>query len=291
MVADLSGVDAGKRLRRTYAVGDIHGRLDLLDAAIEAIKHHARGCSFRVVFLGDYVDRGPESRGVVERLIELQKIWPVVCLKGNHEDLMLRALVEPSRAARSSWHENGGGETLRSYGVGPEDEAMGLIPGEHLRWLLSLPLTTGDPHRIDVHAGLMPKLATHRQKEQTCLWIREAFLRGRPGDFEAHVVHGHTPLWSGKPDPAQPELLAHRTNLDTGAFATGVLSTGVFDDDAPGGPMEVIRICGRPMPHLALDQQEEPPAPLPGGDSALKRLVRHFQGRGDRARWPGAGPS
>src|SRR5580658_5337056 len=78
---------------RTYAVGDVHGRLDLLRLAIEAISEHVGDGPFRVVFLGDYVDRGPESRGVIEQLIDLQRDWPVVCLKGNHEELMLHAVT------------------------------------------------------------------------------------------------------------------------------------------------------------------------------------------------------
>jgi serine/threonine protein phosphatase 1 len=85
------------------------------------------------------------------------------------------------------------------------------------------------------------------------MWIREAFLRGRPKDFDAHIVHGHTPLWEGKPDPAEPERLSHRTNLDTGAFATGVLSVGVFERMSPGGPAEIISVRGEAYPHPLSD--------------------------------------
>ena len=113
-----------------------------------------------------------------------------------------------------------------------------------MRWMSGLPRTTGDGHRIYVHAGLMPGTPIHRQKEQTCLWIRERFLQAKASDFEAHVVHGHTPIWEGKPDPAEPELLEHRTNLDTAAFATGVLSIAVFDAERPGGPIELLQVRG-----------------------------------------------
>jgi serine/threonine protein phosphatase 1 len=238
-------------LRRfTYAVGDIHGRLDLLRLAVDAISKHASIGSFRVVFLGDYVDRGPDSRGAIEFLIDLQRQWPVVCLKGNHEDLMNRAVTQPGGGNIARWLENGGDRTLRSYGAESDWTNIGAIPAEHIRWISGLPLTTRDPHRIFVHAGLLPKTPVHQQKEQTFLWVRDRFLAGHAGDFEAHIVHGHTPIWKGKPDPATPELLEYRTNLDTGAFATGVLAIGCFDAAQLGGPVEVIEVRGEPMAHL-----------------------------------------
>ena len=267
--------------RLTYAVGDIHGRLDLLKTAVETIARHAGRRPFRLIFLGDYVDRGPDSRRVIELLMKLQEIWSVVCLKGNHEDLMLKAVVERADGALQLWLDNGGEATLRSYGMTPDPDSPDQIPSQHVRWLSSLPLTTADGHRIYVHAGLMPKVATHRQREETCLWIRERFLLGQPGDFEAHVVHGHSPLWAGKPDPAEPELLEHRTNLDTGAFATGVLSVGVFDDETPGGPVEVLRIAGQPMRHLVIDHASDPETPAPRGRSRLGRLARYLRGAPD----------
>jgi serine/threonine protein phosphatase 1 len=230
----------------TYAVGDIHGRFDLLELALREIARHANGEPHRVVFLGDYIDRGPDSRKVVERLMEMQRAGAAVCLKGNHEDLMVRALTEPGRAAFWRWCDNGGLQTLRSYGAPEDIDARDVVPREHVRWMAGLPLTTSDGQRVYVHAGLAPKTAFHRQSETTCLWIRERFLRARAKDFDMHVVHGHTPLWEGKPDPSRPELLPHRTNLDTGAFASGVLSIGVFDPATAGGPMEVLTVRGAP---------------------------------------------
>lgn len=242
----------------TYAVGDVHGRLDLLRMAVDAISDHVGERSFRIVFLGDYVDRGPDSRGVVEYLIDLQRRWPVVCLKGNHEELMLQAITMPGGRRLERWLEYGGDETLKSYGLSRDADLTAFAPAEHLRWMAGLPRSTGDGHRIYVHAGLTPGTPAHRQKEDTCLWIRERFLLGRPGDFEAHVVHGHTPIWEGKPDPAEPELLEHRTNLDTGAFATGVLTVAVFDAETPGGPIEVLTIRGAPAGRLVADPAEAP---------------------------------
>jgi serine/threonine protein phosphatase 1 len=237
--------------RYTYAIGDVHGRLDLVKSALTRISAHARQTAWRVVFLGDYVDRGPQSRAVVELLMEQQRTGRVICLKGNHEALMLEAVTTSERSALRQWLDNGGDETLRSYGLTPDTEGFDAIPSGHIRWMSGLPLTTADPHRIYVHAGLLPRTATHRQSEQALLWIRERFLKGAAEDFEAHVVHGHTPVWAGKPDPSFPELLAHRTNLDSAAFTTGVLTVGVFDAEIPGGPVEVLRIVGEPAPHLA----------------------------------------
>lgn len=263
---------------RTYAVGDVHGRLDLLRTAANAIAEHADGASFRLVLLGDYVDRGPDARGVIDFLMELQNRWSVVCLKGNHEDLMSRAISEPGGSAMSRWLEYGGDATLLSYGVKPGDDPRNAIPREHLQWISALPRTTGDDHRIYVHAGLMPRMPAHRQKDETCLWIRERFLNARPNDFEAHIVHGHTPLWEGKLDPAEPELLNHRTNLDTAAFATGVLIVGVFDDRLAGGPQQLLRIKGERAPHQALtDAQELAVRPAKSSGSWGRRLSRLYK--------------
>ncbi|HZZ90525.1 MAG TPA: metallophosphoesterase family protein [Caulobacteraceae bacterium] len=250
---------------RTYAVGDVHGRLDLLRMAVKAIADHVGTGPFRVVFLGDYVDRGPDSRGVVDFLIDLQRRWPVTCLKGNHEELMVQALCDPAGRQLERWLEYGGDQTLKSYDLGPDDDLAAGVPGEHIRWMSALPRTTGDGHRIYVHAGLMPGTPIQRQKEETCLWIRERFLQARPGDFEAHVVHGHTPVWEGKPDPAEPELLEHRTNLDTGAFATGVLSVAVFDSAAPGGPIEVLKVSADQTVSVVPEPAASPSAPSEPG--------------------------
>jgi serine/threonine protein phosphatase 1 len=254
---------------RTYAIGDLHGRLDLLRAAVETIAKHVGDRTFRVIFLGDYVDRGPDSRGVLEFLIDLQRRWPVVCLKGNHEELMIQAVTEPGGRRLERWLEYGGDQTLKSYGLAKDDDLAAGVPSEHIRWMSSLPRTTGDRHRIYVHAGLAPGTPVHRQNDETCLWIRERFLLGRPGDFEAHIVHGHTPVWEGKPDPAEPELLEHRTNLDTGAFATGVLAVGVFDATAPGGPVEVLMVKGARSTRFVPDPPD--PAVGPAGEPGRRR--------------------
>jgi serine/threonine protein phosphatase 1 len=259
---------------RTYAIGDVHGRLDLLSAAVEMISAHVGDGAFRVVFLGDYVDRGPDSRGVIDFLIELQRRWPIVCLKGNHEELMLLAVTRPDPARLRRWLEYGGDATLRSYALSPEADLAEGIPKEHLRWIAGLPMTTGDGHRIYVHAGLAPGAPVHRQKEQSCLWIRERFLRAKAKDFEMHVVHGHTPVWKGKPDPSAPELLAHRTNIDTGAFATGVLTVAVFDSRTPGGPIDLLKVKGEARGLVTPD---------PGGGSRAGTAWRSWLRRAPRS--------
>jgi serine/threonine protein phosphatase 1 len=228
--------------RLIYAVGDVHGRLDLLERAAEAIHEHLAGRDGKVIMLGDYVDRGPESRGVVEFLMRAQAEAgaAMVCLKGNHEDIMLGAMQMADPTCDMMWMGNGGGPTLASYG--------GAVPAEHLAWMDALPVMVSDGHRLYVHAGVMPGLGADEQDEQTCMWIREKFLRADAGDLPMHVVHGHTPQWAGKPDPAKPELLPHRTNLDTAAFYTGVLTVGVFDPALPGGPLEVLTISAAEVP-------------------------------------------
>ncbi|WP_300573545.1 metallophosphoesterase family protein [Phenylobacterium sp.] len=208
-----------------YAIGDIHGRLDLLEAALAEIE--LRSQSATVVFLGDYVDRGPESRGVVELLMggPRRPGDTFVCLKGNHEAMMVHCLAE--EAMLGWWIGNGGGATLASYG--------GEVPPDHLAWIDGLPLMHREADRVFVHAGLMPGYGLDEQDEEAVLWIRDRFLRCTPKDhdFGVHVVHGHTPAWDGKPDPAKPELLPHRTNLDTAAFHTGVLTVAVFGESGP----------------------------------------------------------
>ena len=255
--------------RISYAVGDIHGRFDLLKMALGAVDRHIRahGQPSQLIFLGDYVDRGPESRQVVEALMTLSAGEDCVCLKGNHEELMVEALTHARRGAYARWCANGGRETLVSYGVSDTDHPEMVVPAEHVRWLTNLPLVTTDEHRIFVHAGLSPRKPLEEQSEAACLWIRERFLRAPARDFDRHVVHGHTPLWEGKPAPSEPEVLEHRTNLDTAAFASGILTIGVFDEAVPGGPVEVLSVRGQAYEYVvdeaddvAEDTSPEPPS-------------------------------
>jgi serine/threonine protein phosphatase 1 len=233
--------------RLTYAVGDIHGRLDLLLKAIEAIEGRGDGSDARIVMLGDYVDRGPHSRQVVEYLIANAERLGMVCLKGNHEAMMVSAIRGADLGSISHWMRYGGEETMKSYGwAGRHAPNFALVPREHLDWMASLPVMMCDRHRVFVHAGLDPDKNLQRQDEAVCLWIRDRFLNADLERVGLHVVHGHTPEWSLKTRASEPELLARRTNLDTGAYYTGVLTVGVFADESPGGPVDVLTIRSDP---------------------------------------------
>lgn len=218
----------------TFAIGDIHGRLDLLSMAAQSIDKYLedRGASGTVVCLGDYVDRGPDSRGVIEFLMRAQQNGSLICLKGNHEEMMLQGLASGDLGR---WLASGGVATLTSYG----DEG---VPAEHLAWLSQLPTISELGGRIFVHAGLMPGERLEDQRDEWRLWIRDRFLFAEQ-EFIGwpHIVHGHTPIHRGKPDLAEPELLPWRSNLDTGAFHTGVLAVAVFTDEQPG-PIEILKI-------------------------------------------------
>jgi len=222
-------------MSRTYAVPDLHGRCDLLTAAIEKISEHSRGDAATMVTLGDYVDRGPNSRQVMERLVGWSsQSLPLVALKGNHEAMMWECCRNLSEI--DWWLKNGGDRTLLSYGQAALDSwDVSAVPAVHLDWIAKLPSVYADQHRIFVHAGVDPTRALHQQTDQILLWKRypEGF---RKGLGKHHVVHGHDAKVDG------PVLTKGRTNLDTLAWKTGRLVVGVFDDGIPGGPIEVLEI-------------------------------------------------
>jgi serine/threonine protein phosphatase 1 len=244
----------------TYAIGDIHGRLDLLLGAVTAIHSHGLGDHVRIVMLGDYVDRGPDSRGVVDYLIANAQPRGIVCLKGNHEAMMVEAIRGRDLGTISRWMFQGGEETMRSYGwTGRHAASAALIPLEHLDWMAGLPLMVRDEERVYVHAGVDPARALDEQDEATCLWIRDRFLDSSLERTNLHVVHGHTPEWREKPIASETEQLPHRTNLDTGAYMTGVLAIGVFESGRPGGPIEVLTVsCPTTDPNMTAPRWREP---------------------------------
>ncbi|VUD74060.1 Serine/threonine-protein phosphatase 1 [Methylobacterium symbioticum] len=206
----------------TYAVGDIHGCADQLDRLLEGIETHAAGRPRRLVFLGDYIDRGPASARVIETLRKLHWREPdsVVCLMGNHEAMLLESLRTPG--ADAHWMVNGGLATLDSFGV----EEPAALPSDVLDWIEALPTLHADARRWYVHAGFHPASPAPDPDARNRLWIREPFLT-EDRDFGRHVVHGHTPQGGGR-----PEVRAYRTNLDTGAVYGGPLTAGVFTDRA-----------------------------------------------------------
>jgi serine/threonine protein phosphatase 1 len=221
---------------RIYAVGDVHGRADLLvpllagiDADIATYPAHRT----IEIFLGDYIDRGPQSREVLDILVSRSRNHHMVCLKGNHETYVPDFLRNP--AALSQWRHFGGLETLVSYGVIPsinvsEDEQRELavafnhaLPDSHRRFLAGLrtSFTCGD--YFFAHAGVRPRIPLSEQHEGDLLWIREDFLLYEEG-FGKIVIHGHTPV-------AEPDIRPNRINIDTGAYATGRLTCLMLDGE------------------------------------------------------------
>jgi serine/threonine protein phosphatase 1 len=220
---------------RVYAVGDVHGRLDLLQETLVKIDRHRAAYPIAKsieVLLGDYIDRGPSSFDVIE-LLSSRVREGTICLKGNHEAFLLNFLQAPS--VLTTWQHCGGLETLLSYGIEPplkpsakeQEKLAGLLanrlPAHQYNFLISLPLcfTLGD--YFFVHAGVRPGIDLTCQSAEDLLWIRNDFL-SYEGSFGKIVVHGHTPV-------SEPEIYDNRINLDTGAFATGNLTCAVFEDD------------------------------------------------------------
>lgn len=215
----------------TFAIADLHGRFDLLVRAfaeIEAYDPHPH----KIVTLGDYVDRGPESRQIIEYLMRCNS--NVVCLKGNHEDMMVETLTAPLDP--DWWVGNGGGATLKSYGHAPAGLFdASVVPQSHIDWMRALPMLHFDKHRVYVHAGCAHNRPLDEQPEQYLLWYRP--IEGEDfGHGDRHVIHGHTP------NPNGPERYKNRTNLDTLAWRTGRLVIAVFDDDIAGGPIDFIEV-------------------------------------------------
>jgi serine/threonine protein phosphatase 1 len=210
-------------MTRTYAVGDIHGCLAKLIALVELCRADAGNHRTKFVFLGDYIDRGPNSRGVIEYLRTLQQAKPdlVTCLMGNHEDMLLAAADDSDWEER--WLRNGGLQTLQSYGVADASR----IPKVHINWLRALPQFHDDGQRFFVHAGVHPDRPVDQQDEHDLLWIREPFLSSGK-DFGRLIVHGHTPLPTGIPD-----IHSHRVNLDTAAVYGGPLTAARFTHRSP----------------------------------------------------------
>jgi serine/threonine protein phosphatase 1 len=221
---------------RVHVIGDIHGRADLLAATLERIDAERGGISVEKmihIFLGDYVDRGPSSREVIDLLIARSHQFPSVFLKGNHEAYFIDFPERPS--IFDDWRLYGGIETLLSYGLAPsrapdERERAALatslnraLPEAHRDFLRNLRLSFTYGDFFFVHAGVRPGVPLRRQREEDLLWIREDFLLNE-GAYEKLIVHGHTPVLA-------PDIRPNRINIDTGAYATGRLTCLVLEDD------------------------------------------------------------
>jgi serine/threonine protein phosphatase 1 len=205
----------------TFAIGDVHGCFGELDSLIATCDLLSEAEDARFVFIGDYVDRGPDTRKVIEFLIQSQhrEAGRFICLRGNHEAMLIDAASKKrSDLDLMNWLENGGEQTLDSYGVNDP----GALPADHLAWIKALPLKYYDQNRLYVHAGIRPGVSIVDQSEKDLLWIREPFL-SCDDDHGAFVVHGHTPTDSGLPD-----LRSNRLNIDTGACFGGQLTAAIF---------------------------------------------------------------
>jgi len=223
---------------RLYVIGDIHGRADLLDQIAEKISLDIRqypGPKCLTITLGDYIDRGPDSRGVLDRLARNPFPTSYVALKGNHEELFESFMQDPSIGHH--WRRLGALETIHSYrvpvsalmtGQGFEEARNALklaVPNEHLRFLASLKTSLTIGEFFLCHAGVRPSVSLERQKVDDLLWIREEFLSSTMS-FGKIVIHGHSPVqW--------PEVRPNRINIDTGAFATGRLTCLVVENGRP----------------------------------------------------------
>ena len=220
--------------RRLYCIGDIHGRLDLLEELHDLIRADAAGYagSKGVVYLGDYIDRGAQSRQVLDLLVEQPlKGYSNIHLLGNHERTLLDFLAQPNAAA--AWLGFGGRETLMSYGVGLgrvpmwhqldllRDELEAKLPQSHLEFLASCRLMHIEGSYCFVHAGIRPGLALNEQSPEDLIWIRDEFTGSRR-DHGCVVIHGHSIT-------EEVEWQPNRIGIDTGAFYSGLLTALVLE--------------------------------------------------------------
>ncbi|MEM7268642.1 MAG: metallophosphoesterase [Pseudomonadota bacterium] len=228
-------------IERVYAVGDIHGQLEKLHEVHDAIASDAGAVSYVIVHIGDYTDRGPDSRGVIAYLLDRQSAGASdINLKGNHDRMFMRFMEEPGGRdkrlkAQFGWlsPQLGGAETLASYGVEADDEdphgapfhaaMVEAVPQEHLTFLAEL----NESHEwlgwFFAHAGVAPGVPLYMQDEDDLIWIRDPFLKSKR-DHGKTVVHGHTPV-------REVEDHGNRIAIDTGAAYGGPLSCVVLEDD------------------------------------------------------------
>ena len=241
-----------------YAVGDIHGQLDALKRSYARISEDRianKAPASPIVLIGDYVDRGPDARGVLDWLVRTSKDDPtLICLKGNHDRMMCKYLRPQNYVG--SFDENfdwlseniGGMSTLESYGVKSRGvrraqnllrDAQAAVPAAHLDFLESLPLTYRTPALFFAHAGIRPGVALDQQIEQDLIWIRGEFLND-PSDHGALIVHGHTPV-------REITHSGNHLNIDTGA--------------AYGRALSIVVIEGRDVFELSEDGRRPVPDP------------------------------
>jgi serine/threonine protein phosphatase 1 len=211
---------------RIYAVGDVHGRADLLRETMAHIDDDLRRRPIAYageVYLGDYVDRGADSKGVIDLLAARMVENHAICLRGNHEDIMEAFLTDAT--VLDGWRQLGGLQTLASYGVSPSRDATApdvqhafrnALPASHRAFLHDLRYHIRCGDFLFVHAGIRPSVPLDAQDAQDLIWIRDEFLNSKR-DHGVYVVHGHTSV-------SHPDIRSNRINIDTGAWRTGVLT-------------------------------------------------------------------
>lgn len=227
-----------------YAIGDVHGEIDKLDRLLDFVRNDARrlGAPHKIVFLGDLIDRGPDSRAVVERAMQATESGEALAIKGNHEELLLHAYANRESVGIYWWAVNGGDDTITSYMManGVCDDFRDAIDKAHLGWLRQLPTIVRDEARglVFVHAGIDPKTFPDCS-EEVMLWTRSNKFFDprrwpkRPELDGILVVHGHTPTADFEPH-ASPQ----RINVDTGACFGGLLTAVAL---APGEAPRFLR--------------------------------------------------
>lgn len=246
-----------------YAIGDIHGELPLLEELLDEIRwdaHRQSSNAHKIVFIGDYVDRGLHSREVIDLVMAGIEGFETVCLRGNHEQMFLDFLEDPTLERAESLRKDfvGGTETLLSYGLNLDDliaalkaeesvvGALGVVPQAHIDWMGALQHWHFEDGYMFVHAGIRPGIHLEAQRERDVLWIRSDFIDSDL-DHGRVIVHGHT-------TSRDPEFKPNRINVDTGACLFGTLTAVALETFAP----RFIQVKGKrtaPFPSQELIDQ------------------------------------
>lgn len=218
---------------RYYAIADLHGRFDLLEKAFTMITADAESTPYEIITLGDYIDRGPQSKEVIDFLIKEE----VVSLMGNHEAMAVQVCLTPTNQLIDWWMGNGGQATIQSYNPDAYYGEVGWMGQDHLKWMASLPLYYETEKQVFVHAGIsFPDVPLDEQDEERMVWM--LYGKNDHGGWQGkHVVHGHHQFADG------PHEWSMRTDLDTFAWHEGRLVIGVFDD-TQGKACRYIEVLG-----------------------------------------------
>lgn len=246
-----------------YAIGDIHGELPLLEELLDEIRwdaHRQSSDDHKIVFIGDYVDRGLHSRGVIDLVMAGIEGFETICLRGNHEQMFLDFLEDPTLERAESLRKDfvGGTETLLSYGLNLDDlietlksedsvdSALRAVPQGHIDWMNQLVHWHFEDGYMFVHAGIRPGIHLEAQRERDVLWIRSDFIESEL-DHGRVIVHGHT-------TSREPEFKTNRINVDTGACLFGTMTAVALETFAP----RFIQVKGKrtaPFPSQELIDQ------------------------------------